>query len=68
MLVVNNFAIWYTAKTDVNHLLSVLCQHYQLMEDWEASQYCGMTLAWDYEQHTVDISMPSYIERTLKCF
>jgi len=67
-LVVDDFTIWYTNKADFNHLMSALCQHYQVTEDWDATQYCGMTLKWDYQNRTVDLSMPGYIDRALKRF
>ncbi len=67
-LVVDDFAIHYTNKADANHLMSVLHQHYQVIKDWDAMQYCGMTLNWDYQQCTMDLSMPSYINWALKQF
>jgi len=67
-LVVDDFAVRYTDKADATHLMSVLHQHYRLTKDWDAMQYCGMTLKWDYQNHTVDLSMPGYIDRALKQF
>jgi len=67
-LVVDDFAVWYTDKTNANHLMSVLCHHYQVTEDWDATWYCGMTLQWDYQKCTVDLSMLGYIDRALKQF
>jgi len=48
--------------------MAALRDHYQVTEDWTATRYCGITLAWDYTARTVDLSMPSYIDRALKCF
>jgi len=67
-LVVDDFAVRYTNRDDVNHLLDALRAHYQVTEDWDAARYCGLTLEWDYVQRTVDISMPGYIERALLRF
>jgi len=52
----------YTDKKDAEHLMSALWEHYQVTEDWTATQYCGITLAWDYTARTVDLSMPGYID------
>ncbi len=67
-LVVNDFAIRYTKQDNANHLLNALREHYQITEDWATTQYCGLTLQWDYTQRTVNLSMPGYIERALMCF
>jgi len=67
-LVVDDFSVWYTDKTNANHLMSELCQHYQVTKDWDAIWYCDMTLNWDYQNCTVDLSMPGYIDQALKCF
>ena len=36
--------------------------------DWTGSLYCGITLIWDYEARTLNISMPGYIEKLLLKF
>ena len=36
--------------------------------DWTGSLYCGLTLEWDYQNRTVDISMPGYIAKALQRF
>ena len=33
---------------------------------WNGSNYCGLTLQWDYNKWYVDISMPGYIEKLLQ--
>jgi len=67
-LVVDDFAVRYTDTADATHLMSALRQHYQVTEDWDTTRYCGMTLKWDYQNRTVDLSMPGYIDRALKRF
>ncbi len=37
-------------------------------QDCDATQYCDLTLKWDYDQWHVDISMPGYIEHALLHF
>jgi hypothetical protein len=48
--------------------LNTLKQHYEVTEDWEGKLYCGILLKWDYENRTVDLSMPGYIENALHKF
>jgi hypothetical protein len=37
--VVDNFGVKYVNKADVQHLMSVLTEHYKIGTDWEGSQY-----------------------------
>ena len=67
-LVVDDFGVRYSNRADVDHLISVLQEHYQVSTDWTGGRYCGLTLAWNYPQRTCDLSMPGYIERTLQRF
>jgi hypothetical protein len=46
-LVVDDFGVKYINKTDVNHLIQTLKQDYKIEEDWEGTQYLGITLDWD---------------------
>ena len=67
-LVVDDFGVRYTSRTDADHLISTLETAYQVSTDWTGSRYCGLTLQWDYEARTCDVSMPGYIERALLRF
>jgi hypothetical protein len=68
-LVVDNFGVKYTNKDDANHLLESLQEcNYKLSTDWTGSRYCGLTIQWDYENCTCNISMPGYITRALNRF
>jgi len=67
-LVMDDFAICYTNRNDVMHLLTALQKQYQVTEDWNAMHYCGLTLTWDYDQCTINLSMPGYINHVLQCF
>ena len=40
----------------------------QYESDKEGSVFCGITLDWDYENRTVDLSMPGYVEKALVRF
>ena len=63
-LCVDDFGIKYTRKQDIDYLIKTIQQHYKVTIDWTGSNYLGLTLDWDYNNKTVDISMPGYIEAT----
>jgi hypothetical protein len=67
-LVVDDFGVRYTRKTDAEQLMTTLSKMYSVSEDWTGSKYCGLTIDWDYNNRTVDISIPGYIERALQRF
>jgi hypothetical protein len=67
-LVVNDFAVKYTNKDDVEHLMNILKQDYKIDTDWEDTRYLGLTLDWDYKQRKVHLSMPGYLENALVRF
>lgn len=67
-LVVDDFGIRYTNRNDVDKLMQALSTKYKFKTDWSGSRYIGLTLTWDYENRTVDISMPGYIARALLRF
>jgi hypothetical protein len=67
-LVVDDFGIRYTSEASVQRLIYTLKKKYELTTDWTGSRYVGLTLDWDYENRTVDLSMPGYVERALQRF
>ena len=67
-LVVDDFGVKYINKEDVEHLISVLKQDYEIDMDWEGTRYLGLTLDWDYTKREVHLSMPGYIENALVRF
>jgi hypothetical protein len=64
-LVVDDFAVKYVKKDNAHHLRNALLRHYETTTDWGGTVYSGMTLKWDYQKHTCDISMPGYITNNL---
>jgi hypothetical protein len=67
-LVVDDFAVKYIGKQHAEHLWNVLLQTYELRTDWTATVYSGMTLKWDYNERTCDISMHGYVSNVLSKF
>jgi hypothetical protein len=56
-LVVDDFAVKYVGKQNAEHLRNSLLRTYELTTDWTATVYSGMTLKWDYNKRTCNISM-----------
>ena len=68
-LVVDDFGVKYVWEEHAKHLLNILLKNYEgVHEDWGGTKFCGITLKWDYIQHTCELSMPGYIESILKRF
>jgi hypothetical protein len=66
-LIVDDFAVTYVGKQQAEHLRNALLRT-ELTTDWTATVYSGMTLKWDYEKRTCDISMPGYVSNVLSKF
>ena len=67
-LVVVNFSIQYTGKEHAHDLLACIMQEYKVIEDWEGTLYCGITLKWDYIKRTCELFIPGYIRRALQIY
>ena len=55
-------------RAHAKHLLSALRDLYRVTADWSGTRYLGLTLEWDYQARTVDLSMPGYIAAALHRF
>ena len=67
-LVVDDFGVKHVGRQHAEHLEQTLRKHYRITTDWEGALYCGITLKWDYEKGTVELSMPGHIDRALQRF
>ncbi|KAL7481387.1 hypothetical protein ACHAW6_007070 [Cyclotella cf. meneghiniana] len=67
-LVVDDFGIKCTSRKHVNHLLTVLQEHYTVTTDWTGKRYIGITLDWDYAKWQVHLSMSGHVTKALKQF
>jgi hypothetical protein len=67
-LVVDDFTGKYVGKQHAEHLQDALLRTYELVTDWTAMVYSGMTLKWDHKNRTCDISMPGYVSNVLSKF
>jgi hypothetical protein len=67
-LLVDNFAVKHVGKDNAHHLRNALLCHYEITTDSGGTLYSGMTLEWDYQQCSCDISMPGYVTNVLNKF
>jgi hypothetical protein len=67
-LFVDDFTFKYVGKDNAHHLHNSLLRHYDITTDWGGTVYSGMTLKWDYQKHTCEISMPGYVTNVLNKF
>jgi hypothetical protein len=67
-LIADDFAVKYVGKQHAEHLRNALLRTYELTTHWTATVYSGMTLKWDYNKRTCDISMPRYVSIVLSKF
>ena len=67
-LVVDDFGIKYTSKSNDEHLINALQDLYRIMVDWHGPHFIDINLAWDYKAHTCDLSMPGYVRKALERF
>ena len=64
----DDFAIKYVDKADVDHLLVCLRERYPVKVDWDAQQFIGINLNWNYYDGEVLLAMKDYVQRALKQF
>jgi hypothetical protein len=59
-----SFSFWvkYVGREHAERLMACIKKNYNIPSDWNGRAYCGLTLDWDYKNHTVDLSMPGYIK------
>jgi Reverse transcriptase (RNA-dependent DNA polymerase) len=65
-LVVDDFGVKYAGKEHAEHLRNVIASKYKMTTDWSGELYLGIQLKWDYDNRTVDLSMPTYIAKCLQ--
>ena len=67
-LVVDDFGVKYIGRENFQHLCDALCDLYEITVDKSGLKYLGMTLDCNYNNKTLDILMPGYIEKALHLF
>lgn len=67
-LVVDDFGTKIVSDEDEKHLIETLQKYYKISIDKEGKLYLGMTLDWDYNNRTLDVSIPDYVQEERKRF
>ena len=67
-LVVDDFGVKYIEKENADHPIQALQKLYTISIDCTGSLFCRLTIYWDYNAHTCDISMPEYLQTALHKF
>jgi hypothetical protein len=65
---VDDFGVKYVGQENAQHLLTTLQLLYTVTADWMGTKFLGLTIARDYNNKTVDLSMPNYIAKALQQF
>ena len=66
VLIVDDFGIKYVNEQDKIHLLNALRDRYTIATDETGANYCGLSLLWDYNTRTLEMSIPKYIPSLLE--
>jgi hypothetical protein len=64
-LVVDDFRVKYIRREHAEHLMTCIKKNYNISSDCNGTAYCGLTLDWDYKNHTVKLSMHGYMKAAL---
>ncbi|KAL7479396.1 hypothetical protein ACHAW6_005128 [Cyclotella cf. meneghiniana] len=67
-LVVDDFGIKTVGLIHAKHLKEALQQYYTVYVDWTGQLFCGISLNWDYQGQTVDLSMPGWLTKHSSAF
>jgi hypothetical protein len=64
-LCIEDFGIKYVGCEHVEHLSSILSEHYKCSQDRDSARYLGMNIGWDYINKNVHVSMLDYVPEAL---
>ena len=64
----DDFGVKYVGKENFHHLIAALRDLYEVTVDKEGSKFLGLTITFNYDKQTVDISMPGYVIKALLRF
>jgi len=68
-LVVDDFLIKFKERKAADHLLEALREMYTMTTDFGTTQkYVGITLTHNKVKHTIDMSIPGYVQKALQRF
>ena len=58
---VDDFEVKYVGKEHAKYLVKAIKGDYEATVEWEGTKYLGLTIAWDYDNREVHVSMPGYV-------
>ena len=61
----DDFGIKYTKEEDIRHLIEIMQDKYSFKVNFNAKQYIGIHLNWDYNKRELKCSMKGYGEQEL---
>ena len=64
-LCVDDFSIKYVGTQHVEHLMTVIREHYKISSNSKGKRYLGLNLDWDYNKRKVYLSMLGYVAESL---
>ena len=64
-LVVDDFGIKFVGDNNANHLKNTLQKFYDITVDWSGRKYVGISLKWDYQNRTLETSVPGFVQKAL---
>ena len=64
-LVVYDFGVKHVGREHAEHLKNALESMYKMTTYLEGELYIRITLKWNYNKRTVEISIPGYVEASL---
>ncbi len=67
-LLVDNFRVKYIREEKAQHLIQAAQKYYTCFFKKEGERCWGLAIEWDYSGKKVHLSMPTYVEKTLKWF
>ena len=65
-LCVDDFGVKHCSDTEADNILNIPLKYYKISMDLEGKNYCGLAIEWNYDKKYVNISMPTYILKSLK--
>lgn len=65
---VDDFGVKCAPKEDAQHSIDALKEHCTIETDWEGKLHCGMTLDWDCNSRTCNLSMPECLQAASQKF
>jgi hypothetical protein len=64
-LCIYDFSIKYVSREHIEHLSSILNEHYKCSQDWDGARYLRMNINWDYIIKNAHVSMLNYVPEAL---